>query len=74
MQSSTFNMKIYCTIVSAVKYREIFQVYNNKVYINVLEIVIEKAILSSLKVCCRAGNLKRLLGAIVMSISTNVHY
>ena len=29
MQSSTFNMKIYCTIVSVVKYREIFQVYNN---------------------------------------------
>ncbi len=29
MQSSTFNMKSYCTIVSVVKYREIFQVYNN---------------------------------------------
>ncbi len=30
MQSSTLNMKNYCTIVSVVKYREIFQVYNNK--------------------------------------------
>ncbi len=25
-------MKIYCTIVSVVKYREIFQVYNNTSY------------------------------------------
>ncbi len=25
-------MKIYCTIVSVVKYREIFQVYNNHFY------------------------------------------
>ncbi len=25
----TFNIEIYCTIVSVVKYREIFQVYNN---------------------------------------------
>ncbi len=32
MQSSSFNMKIYCTIVSVLKYREIFQVYNNQCY------------------------------------------
>ncbi len=33
MQSSTFNIiEIYCTIVSVVKYSEIFQVYNNKIY------------------------------------------
>ncbi len=33
MQSSTFNIEIYCTITSVVKYREIFQVYNNKPYL-----------------------------------------
>ncbi len=33
MKSSTFNMKIYYTIVSVVKYREIFQVYNNNYFI-----------------------------------------
>ncbi len=30
MQSSNCNIEIYCTIVSVVKYMEIFQVYNNK--------------------------------------------
>ncbi len=29
MQRSSFDMKIYCTIVAVVKYRKIFQVYNN---------------------------------------------
>ena len=28
IQSSMFNIEIYCLIVSVVKYREIFQVYN----------------------------------------------
>ncbi len=32
MQNSTFNIEIYCTIVSVVKYRELFQVYNNNEY------------------------------------------
>ncbi len=32
MQSSKCNIEIYCTIVSVVKYREIFQVYNNTGY------------------------------------------
>ncbi len=30
---STFNIENYCTIVSVVKYREIFQVYNNLIYL-----------------------------------------
>ncbi len=30
MQSSSFNIEIYCKIVLVVKYREIFQVYNNR--------------------------------------------
>ncbi len=29
MQSSSLNMQIYCTIISVLKYRGIFQVYNN---------------------------------------------
>ncbi len=41
MQSSTFNMKIYCTIVSVVKYREIFQVYNNPYYVIINVIICE---------------------------------